>query len=198
MDVEIFEEKRCKGVWLRLNDSRLQNTFTAESSKRKGPSGMAWFTQGQFLIVFLLESPPKAKKRRVVVSDEELEDDTPADPGEFGLPLSYFLWQDSVEPRRASKKPPSDDSRSSKSIPQSPKSRGKRKEVVPASPKVTQAEDDEVKSSSSEDEGGEFELVEEEEVGRMLVSSAASKRFIAHASGWRVLFHILLSALGLL
>ena len=138
---------------------------------------MAYFTERQFLIICLLESPPKSKKRRVE-SEEEIEDDTPSDPGQFGLLLSYFLWPDFVEPRRVSRKPPSDDSRSSKSTPQSPKSRGKRKEVVPASPKVTQTEDDdEAKSSSSEDEGGEVELVEEEEVGRMLVSSAATKRF---------------------
>ena len=135
--------------------------------------------------IYLLESPPKAKKRRVE-SDEEPEDDTPpVDSGQFGLPLNYFFWQEFVEPRRAARKPPSDDPGGSKSTPQSPKSQGKRKEVASAIPKVTQAQDDEAKTSSSEgegDEGDEVELVEEEEADEMLVKSVASKRFIAHVS----------------
>ena len=52
---------------------------------------MAYFTERQFLIICLLESPPKSKKRRVE-SEEEIEDDTPSDPGQFGLLLSYFSF----------------------------------------------------------------------------------------------------------
>ena len=138
---------------------------------------MAWFTERQFLLIYLLESPPKAKKRRVE-SDDEPEDDTPADPGQFGLLLSSIFWQQFVEPRKAARNPPSDDSSGPKSTSQSPKSRGKRKEVVTAFPKATQAQDDEAKSSSSDEGEDEVEPVEEEGEDQMLVNSVATtKRF---------------------
>lgn len=49
--------------------------------------GAIWYGvihRTSILLICLLESPPKAKKRRVE-SDEEPEDDTPVDSGQFGL-----------------------------------------------------------------------------------------------------------------
>lgn len=75
----------------------------------------------------------------------------------------------------AAKTPVSDDLKSSKSTPQSPKSKGKGKQVVAALAKATQAQNDEA-TSSSEDEGkDEVEPVEDEE-DQMLVDGATTKR----------------------
>ena len=71
---------------------------------------------------------------------------------------------------------PSDDPKGPESTPRS-QPRGKGKEVATAVPKVTQAQDDETRSSSSEDEGeDEVEPMESEDEGRMLVDSASTTK----------------------
>ncbi|KAF8807388.1 ATP-dependent DNA ligase [Phlegmacium glaucopus] len=110
-----------------------------ESAKRKEPP---------------VESSPKLKKRRIIESDEEAENDTPNEPA---------------------RKPASNDPTSPKSTPKSPKSRGKEKEVATAVTKATRVQDDEARSSTSEDEGeDEIEPVEEDD--QMLTDSLATTK----------------------